>query len=61
MLCLSAECAVFKRCWIGKYMIDRRAVLQYSDWIVTPTTGHHAESNGDFQHLSAYMDNASRK
>lgn len=42
-------------------MIDRRAVLQYSDWIVTPTTGHYAESNGDFQHLSAYMDNASRK
>ena len=32
------------------------SALQYSDWIVTPITGHYAESKGDFQHLGAYMD-----
>ena len=37
-------------------MNDSRDVLQYSDWIVTPITGHYAESKGDFQHLSVYMD-----
>lgn len=38
-----------------------RVALQYSDLIVTSTAGHYAESKGDFQHLSTYMDNALRR